>query len=243
MYENRPLIHVFARVFLNLSVMSFPKLVNMAKTTPFFPILHVFAPLNDVRAYIALSWKTTLIAWIFLRGWYPTWNISGPPPPGSPGLFPYALLQWYVCDYFLHLEINHDATWLLNCKFSFCFQHKDVPLLSTYISAKNANWSWEFGALFFEVDTIESPRVIYKSLIHNHKFSYSLCNSNVMASSGDKAVIICCQSFTRKLRSKMQCPPTLWLTIHFHVLAICSNAWKVSINSLNLKTSAIWYDQ
>ena len=42
-----------------------------------------FAPLNDVRAYIAWSWKTTLITWIFLRGWYPTSNTSGPPP--SPG--------------------------------------------------------------------------------------------------------------------------------------------------------------
>ena len=31
------------------------------KHTFFFPILHVFAPLNDVRAYIGWSWKTTLI--------------------------------------------------------------------------------------------------------------------------------------------------------------------------------------
>ena len=36
--------------------------------------------LNDVRAYIVWSWKTTLITWIFLRGWYPPWNTSGPPP-------------------------------------------------------------------------------------------------------------------------------------------------------------------
>ena len=33
----------------------------MAKNTPFFPILHVFAPLNDVRAYIAFPGKTTLL--------------------------------------------------------------------------------------------------------------------------------------------------------------------------------------
>ena len=45
--------------------MSFPKFIDMTKNIPFFPILHVFAPLNDVRAYIALSWKTTLITWIF----------------------------------------------------------------------------------------------------------------------------------------------------------------------------------
>ena len=50
-YKNRPLIRIFACVFLNLSVMSFPKFVNMTKNTPFFPILHVFTPLNDVRAY------------------------------------------------------------------------------------------------------------------------------------------------------------------------------------------------
>ena len=33
--------------------MSFPKFVYMTKNTPFFPILHVSAPLNDVRAYSA----------------------------------------------------------------------------------------------------------------------------------------------------------------------------------------------
>ena len=39
--------------------MSFPKFVYMTQNTPFFPILHVFAPLNAVRAYSAWSWKTT----------------------------------------------------------------------------------------------------------------------------------------------------------------------------------------
>ena len=37
--------------------MSFPKFVYMTKNTPFFPILHIFAPLNDEREYIAWSWK------------------------------------------------------------------------------------------------------------------------------------------------------------------------------------------
>ena len=82
-YENRPKIHVFACVFLNFFIISFPRFVNMTKNTPFFPILHVFAPLNDVRAYIDWSWKTTLIMWIFLRGWYPTSNTSGSPGSGS----------------------------------------------------------------------------------------------------------------------------------------------------------------
>ena len=47
--------------------MSFPKFVTMTKNTPFFPfpILHVFATLHDVHAYIAWSWKTTLITWFF----------------------------------------------------------------------------------------------------------------------------------------------------------------------------------
>ena len=45
--------------------MSFPKCVTMTKNTHFFPILHVFAPLNNVREYIAWSWKTTLIMWFF----------------------------------------------------------------------------------------------------------------------------------------------------------------------------------
>ena len=45
--------------------MSFPKFVNVTKNILFFfPILHVFEPLNDVRTYIAWSWKTTLITWI-----------------------------------------------------------------------------------------------------------------------------------------------------------------------------------
>ena len=64
-YENRPQIHIFACTFLNLCIMSFPKFVNMTKNTPYFPILHILLPLNDIRAYIAWSWKTTLITWIF----------------------------------------------------------------------------------------------------------------------------------------------------------------------------------
>ena len=59
--------------------MSFPKCVTMTKNTPMFQILHIFAPLNNVRAYIAWSWKTTLIMWLFLRAWYPTSNTSAPP--------------------------------------------------------------------------------------------------------------------------------------------------------------------
>ena len=69
----------FACVFLNFPYV-LSKIVNMTKNTPFFPFLHVFAPLNDVSEYIAWSWKTTLITWFFLRGWYPTLNTSALPP-------------------------------------------------------------------------------------------------------------------------------------------------------------------
>ena len=41
--------------FLNSPVIFFPKFIYMTKNTPFFPILHVFAPLNDVRVYSAWS--------------------------------------------------------------------------------------------------------------------------------------------------------------------------------------------
>ena len=51
--RNRSLIHVFACVFLNLSVILSKKFANMTKNTPFFSILPFFASLNDVCAYIA----------------------------------------------------------------------------------------------------------------------------------------------------------------------------------------------
>ena len=59
--------------------MFFTKFVYMTKNTPFFPILDVFAPLNDVRAYSAWSSKTTLITWIFGRAWYPPLDIRVAP--------------------------------------------------------------------------------------------------------------------------------------------------------------------
>ena len=55
------------------------KIYQYDQNTPFFQILHVLVPLNDVRAYIACSWKTTQITWIFLQGWYPSSDTSAPP--------------------------------------------------------------------------------------------------------------------------------------------------------------------
>ena len=75
--------------------MSFPKFVYMTKNTPFFPILHVFALLNDVPTYIAWSWKTTLITWIFGRAWYSPWHSSAPPPPPRIDLNPTLPDCWF----------------------------------------------------------------------------------------------------------------------------------------------------
>ena len=73
---NYAFLHAF---FLICPSCPFQNLSIWPKTHPFFPILHVFAPLNAVRAYSAWSWKTTLITWIFGRAWYPPWHSSGPP--------------------------------------------------------------------------------------------------------------------------------------------------------------------
>ena len=52
-------LHAF---FLFCSSCPFQTFVTMTKNTPFFPpILHVFAPLNNVCAHTAWSRKTTLI--------------------------------------------------------------------------------------------------------------------------------------------------------------------------------------
>ena len=61
-YENRPYKYVFLHAFfLICPPCHFQNLSIWPKTHPCFPSLHVFALLNDVRAYIAWSWKTTLI--------------------------------------------------------------------------------------------------------------------------------------------------------------------------------------
>ena len=61
---------------------SFQNLSYMTQNTPFFRILHVFFTLNDVHAFLAWSWKTTLITWIFGWAWYPPWHSSAPPGAG-----------------------------------------------------------------------------------------------------------------------------------------------------------------
>ena len=59
----------------------------------FFKILHVFAPLNDVRMYIARSWKATLITWFFFLS-----NFKYKCPPGK--------LQWNLCYLGMRKTVN-----------------------------------------------------------------------------------------------------------------------------------------
>ena len=77
----------------------FQNLSLWRKTYPLFPILHIFAPRNNVGVHIAYSWKTSLITWFFfLRGWYPTLNTSALTPPRldfSPCI-PMAAAIWMV---------------------------------------------------------------------------------------------------------------------------------------------------
>ena len=67
---------------LNAVLRLFQNLWTWPNNTSFFPILQIFAPLNDVRMYIAWSWKTTLIMWIFFYEDDIQLQIQVPPPPG-----------------------------------------------------------------------------------------------------------------------------------------------------------------
>ena len=87
----------FCMLYVKLSIMSFPKFVTMTKNTPFFPILNVFAPLNDVCTYIAWSWKTSLITWIFFTRIISNFKCKCP-PPGAWNAMSYVELQQKVID-------------------------------------------------------------------------------------------------------------------------------------------------
>ena len=55
------------------------KICHYDQKHTFFPILHIFAPLKDVRVYIAYSWKTTLITWIFFTRMISNFKHKWPP--------------------------------------------------------------------------------------------------------------------------------------------------------------------
>ena len=78
--------YVFLQAFfLILSIMSFPKFVNtcMTKNTPFFPILHVFAPLNDVRTLPGPENNPNYVN--FFTRMISNFKYKWPPPPPPPG--------------------------------------------------------------------------------------------------------------------------------------------------------------
>ena len=114
-------LHAFFLICLSYS---FKNLSIRPKTHLFFPILHVFAPLSDVREYSAWSWKTTLITWIFGRAWYPPWHSSGPRDQEACMNFSthkkilfihcLLLLLFAVCEsYTLHIYANDGFAWTL----------------------------------------------------------------------------------------------------------------------------------
>ena len=83
--------------------MFFPKFVYMAKNTPFFPILHIFVPLNDVRV-LCLVLKNNPIYVNFWTSLIPPWHSSAPPRP-LPHAYTVAMIGWgYIL--FINLKIG-----------------------------------------------------------------------------------------------------------------------------------------
>ena len=104
---------------LNLCDMSFPKFVNMTKNIPFFPILHVFASLSDVRAYTVWSWKITLILWIFFMRMISNFKYKWPPPPRwSYAMQSFNQAKWVWSQAFYIFSFLHDCIWHFNAIFS-----------------------------------------------------------------------------------------------------------------------------
>ena len=68
-------LHAF---FLFCVSCPFQNLSIWPKTYPFFNFARFCTPKQCTRVH-CLVWKTTLITWIVLRGWYPTSNTSGTP--------------------------------------------------------------------------------------------------------------------------------------------------------------------
>ena len=91
------------------------------KHTFFLQILHFFSPLNDVRAYIAWSWKTTLIMWFFFTRMISNFKYKCPPPRGYMHMHTKLKLQRYVgpslchCDSFIEINLNLIQVSLQSC--------------------------------------------------------------------------------------------------------------------------------
>ena len=67
-HENRPYICVIACFFLIFCHLLYQNLWTLPKTLLFFfPVLDIFAPLNDECAYITWSWKTIQLRVLFYK--------------------------------------------------------------------------------------------------------------------------------------------------------------------------------
>ena len=110
-YEHRPWIRIFACVFFFICPSCpFQNLSIWPKTYPFFQFCTFLAPLNDVRTYIAWSWKTALITWFFFYEDDIQLQIQvAPLPPRS---------AWAFCSWAVALSVNQVAAQLTaqHCK-------------------------------------------------------------------------------------------------------------------------------
>ena len=136
--------------------MFFPKFVYMTKNTPFFPILHVFAPLNDVRAYSAWSWKNNPNYVNFWTSLIPPLTFEWPPGPCMHDSVLWAWLacpcHWWLLMLLMVLAIQsymiHDISWYTckpkiqgvglhvimyaNVTLPWLVSNKNVPFFSHY---------------------------------------------------------------------------------------------------------------
>ena len=211
--------------------MFFPKFLHMTKNTPFFPILHVFAPLNDVRAYSALSWKTTLITWIFGWAWYPPWHSSGPPGKwfmqenrqfkNEPITFDRLLIEsgsWCVCwcrliSAYLLLGVNCDKIMLARWNF-------DASSAQTQrVSALDKHQNWSKSALFCHKSQAKVNMQLF--ILFMHDMNTLLCSARHSKRGPESIFLHSKWGHFDKARSKFQsslcdyvhCPPSaiIWV--------------------------------
>ena len=133
-------MHAFFLICLSCS---FQNLSIWPKTEPFFPILHVFAPLQDLRAYSAWSWKTTQIMWIFGQAWYPPLTFECPHPPGStPNLPKESERKKQEAEIFLLFEVLAHCLWL----HADSYRNKNIS--SIFYISKSTSISTQHSSLW-----------------------------------------------------------------------------------------------
>ena len=101
--------------FLNLSIVSFPKLVNMTKNTPFFPILHVFCTPKQCTRLHCLVLKNNPNYVNFFMRMISNFKYKCPPPPGTPAdrrIKTKTRCHWDFTDCNAH---TNSFTWVTPC--------------------------------------------------------------------------------------------------------------------------------